>query len=1147
MQTITKVLTTGLFTVLVASGTALSADAQTLLDESFSSTEFDSDQHYAEISLPGWQIINDNDNAQFPKRWCVYNAGSDKDKNPEAFVDHSVYPSVKRKSSDYLITPVLDLNGKYAVTFTWSASAQALDHEQFDLRVRVIEDGQQPPSSDFIFSILDPEMVLASGVQPTDYGWYTVPWVGWAKNVSTLDLSPWQGKKVRVVFEYYCDGKDFINSISLDDVKVYAHEISEAADPQTSINEWNFGEVTVGSKTLSDVFTLTNAGKDKLRITGVDAPAGFSVLCSEDMNAVSLGRNESVQMQIMYDAQMTSAAQGNIVINTNGSDATIAVRATKKMLPDGYSFEGFESEDFPPAGWTATGDWRRHASPIEGYYAATTSANMGAQGQDLITPRLDGSAGSVTFEYNYYDFSNDESGLGCDNVVNVYFSKDGKATWQLLDSYDYNDPYNENIHKKFTCQTGGSDNCYFKVTYMPLEDWDTEYGPEISYFYFDSVILPPLYGADSTPTEPELVTPANGARDIYPRDIVLTWNPAQFAEGYRLYVGTDGAATDLVNGVDMQKATTYTIATADYAKTYNWRVEAYNAKGSTPSATRNFTTQPDKTVSSYPFTEGFEGTAFPPIGWRADADGLTKWSASDFNAYEGSKAAAVQAGDAGSHAALYSPEMIIPENREFYLTFYWADASGGVKVDPSGVRTNPSNGSNGRADFVCEVFADGKWNQVAFLSDPSDSDNMYWYRERVDLTPYAGKRIQIRWNRIIHDYFHSTTALLDKIAIEGKMNEKLSLNIDNWDAFVLNNGDKCSSESKFTLLNDGSAEATVAAVEFSGSHFSTTLKAGDKIASGSGIPFAMSYDAGTDAGTFNETMTVTTTGGATVTMNLTGVTEPNDVRFYSFEYDPYGSLQPKDFITIDRDKGAPIALAMVDYANKGLPQAFVVMNYQKADWSIPFPNTGIQTLVAFAGVNLDADDWIIRPNLRATANSNFSFWGRNYEHQDKMGFGLVFTQHTATILVSTADDPNDLTKYQEIESFLLSNPVDEEYSQYSADLSEYDGQRIHVAVRHSVNTDGLAAFFDDFRFEHFDFASGVSDITADNALTVSVNGNILSVSGTDSAVMSVFNAAGMSMVRAEGTSMNLSELPAGIYMLRVESAEGTATAKFIKR
>ena len=112
-------------------------------------------------------------------------------------------------------------------------------------------------------------------------------------------------------------------------------------------------------------------------------------------------------------------------------------------------------------------------------------------------------------------------------------------------------------------------------------------------------------------------SPANNSEEIYPRDVVLSWAPAQFAKGYKLYVGTNAAADDLINGIDLGNELTYTIPQCAYSTLYRWKVVAYNDNGSCDTATTwKFTTQPDASVMEYPYVENFMSDDLP-TGWTS--------------------------------------------------------------------------------------------------------------------------------------------------------------------------------------------------------------------------------------------------------------------------------------------------------------------------------------------------------------------------------------------------------------------------------------------------------------------------------------------------------------------------------------------------
>lgn len=44
----------------------------------------------------------------------------------------------------------------------------------------------------------------------------------------------------------------------------------------------------------------------------------------------------------------------------------------------------------------------------------------------------------------------------------------------------------------------------------------------------------------------------------------------------------------------------------------------------------SFTTLADQTVNTFPWSEGFEGDVFPPLGWKSEKEGYTAWDRSNY-------------------------------------------------------------------------------------------------------------------------------------------------------------------------------------------------------------------------------------------------------------------------------------------------------------------------------------------------------------------------------------------------------------------------------------------------------------------------------------------------------------------------------------
>jgi hypothetical protein len=92
---------------------------------------------------------------------------------------------------------------------------------------------------------------------------------------------------------------------------------------------------------------------------------------------------------------------------------------------------------------------------------------------------------------------------------------------------------------------------------------------------------------------------------------------------YDVYFGTGASPAYIGN----QATTTYNPGTLTYGTTYYWKIVPHNANGyATGCPTWSFTVMPDPTITTFPTSEGFEGTSFPPAGWvNTLVSGATGW------------------------------------------------------------------------------------------------------------------------------------------------------------------------------------------------------------------------------------------------------------------------------------------------------------------------------------------------------------------------------------------------------------------------------------------------------------------------------------------------------------------------------------------
>lgn len=1130
-----------LFTVMIAIAAVWCsgmAQKRVLLNEDFESVPVVYEDHYAPISMDGWTTTTDNP-ADMPQQWCVY--ASDKKDTPnnvglcDCNITAPVYPR-----QNVLYTPVLNLDGNFELSFLWKASPLALDKGNFyDFKVYVVEDGKTLADGTLVFDYLNADMLLESGVQKTSWG---ALWEGWKWYKSTINLKDYKDKKVKVAFEYRANSPR-ANSIFLDNVKVVETDVIETPILSLSTNRWNFGDVYVGSKVYSDIITITNTGVNGLKIDEIVAPDGVSLRASSDPLTTVLKKNETMQVMLGYSAALTTPVSGELIFKGNFPDAKISYTANKKAVPANGVFEGFEGEVFPPAGW-ATLNWRASSAGIEGDKAA---APYGYYGQKcwLRSPRVDASKTAATIEFSYADFYSGEELSGADTTVKLKFSQDGGETWELVDTFDYNDTYNEILRKSYS-RKADSTNCYWQFDWS-LDYYDPETGANASSFYLDAVMLTNLYGSGEKPEAVTKVTPSNGSTEVFNRGLTLSWQPVQFADGYKLRVAAGDEV--VVDDADLGNVLSYALPALKYETLYKWTVTAYNRFGNVPSETFEFTTISDPTVSQYPYSEGFD-EAFPPKGWNITGEGDTKWKQNDISPFDGKASAMANPRSNGKSCILETPDFVIPADATVQATFFWGDdVAVNLQKHPSGVSENTTKASDGISDLAFEVYVDGAWVRKALLSD---KENPYWIRERIDLSEYAGKTIAMRWVYTYYNYTHAWGACVDNFNVEILNGDKISFNVSGWDAGKVNFNEQFTTPAEFTLINDGAAEVEVSDVAFTNAELSTDLKVGTKLAPGTGTVFTISVNGATPAKTIADALVVTTKSGAKASLPVAAEILAEDVHFYGFERQANGDLEVPGLIFVDVDRKNPVQLGFVDYVHKGDKMAFMVINYTQNDWPNPYPRTGKQCLVAFGTPETYGgaeEEWLIKSNLEATITSAFTFCGRNYEGVDRIDGQQMFGPGKAAVLVSEDADPLKREAYKLVAEYTLPYPEKEEYAVFTTDLGKYAGKKVHVALRH-CSENGLAYLYDDLSYDHFTTANDthVAGVKLEGVrLAQNPVTDLVEVVGTDVRDLTVIAMDGAVVARGSGQTLDVSALPAGLYLLHINAEAGTMTMRIVKK
>ena len=1102
------------------------AGAQTILEEDFETSSTESYSQPIAVG-EGWTTVDSYTGTKQAYVWHNYYSerGTIGGKHV-AGCDGPTYDSDPGMGfgprEEVLLTPELNLDNTYELSFTWIVSPMnAYETSMYDLQVRVVEDGNLS-DAETIFSIQSQAMLKESGV-------LTYPITTWDPHTSKIDLSDWQGKKVKLAFVYKMM-TTIANVVWIDDVSVKQHTPDTAPIAVLSNDRYNFGDIYVGEKQYTEFITLTNQGKDGLQITGFDFPEGVGTTLNP--SEVNLDKYEKVTFRMIYNASLTSPATANAVIHTNGGDVTITLQANKQVVPEGYTLETFEKY-FPPAGWKNNG-WAPTFSELEGDVSPYASGSF--TDNYLTSPRLDLSeGGSVTFTYRNI-FDSEDGTTYQMNDISVEVSYDGGDTWTQKWIFDYElATYSETV----TVDLGkGTDNSYVRWKNSAI-GYDDDGAEEFSYFYFDRVLLPNLFGADDVPAAAYLIKPAIGAEGVYPKNVELEWGPAQFALGYKLYVGSNSSANNLIDGLDLHDALTYTIPVLDFETTYRWKVIPYNTYGNTPNrdiTTWNFTTQPDASNVNFPYEENFADTKNLPNGWLSTPAENTynrTWSVNSYYPYETEqvKSNVLSSGwlNAGDQNSVTTQEFHLPAEKRMAISFVWGDGHpSDLVVDPTGlVKKHNVEPNNGVSEGLFEICVDGEWSTVSSISENSfNDDNKYWINEKIDLGDYAGKTVQFRWIHKSYSGKDDGTSVAH-IVIEEVLGDKASFNKIEWKAGKANYNKAVNSGTVFTILNQGINELKIKSATFGTMNFSSSIEAGTVIAPENGYAFSMQFDALTTSDIVDDLLTVEFESGLTITLPVHGEALASDILYYAFEDNPL-DYPWTDFTTIDADNQVSYAFGSwwISFEKSGQKFAFWPGDDNLMN-GIMSPVSGHMALVAASPIDGSADNWSVSKRLHATNTSSFTFWVRNWECLQSV---LPAPNHRVSVLVAESN-PQSTSSFSVVMKETEVPFLDwDNWQDYEVDLSAYAGKDIYVAVRHTTNGESNVAFFDDFTFNHFTNESGIQAVSSID----------------EQAEVSIYTINGALVKKGIGTK-TLQSLAKGVYVVRIKNGETVITQRVVKK
>ncbi|MCM1168712.1 MAG: choice-of-anchor J domain-containing protein [Bacteroides sp.] len=964
------------------------------------------------------------------------------------------YP--EKPKTEWLITPDIDLPAEDSckLSFLWQAHKEAYEKESYNTWVLV--SSNKGITWDTLWHLLDPRIMTNSGTP-----W---PWESFGERRADLDLTKYKGKSIRIAWLYRNFRKGEGNLFKVDNVSVEKWSPLTGPVARLTPATYTFPESYLNlSVSSGPEFRLTNAGIDTLRINSVKGLDGTDFRIPGDFSEVRLLRNEAVAFSVVYTPTKDGGRRATATFETNGGSVSVELDGIKTIPPSGYTVESFEGDFFPPAGWTGQG-WKR-LPEMAASGAACAVPTMLSDNMVLQSPRLDLSKGS-TEHYIVFDWADlmATEQTGNDNADVVEFSEDGGKTWKTVFTTT---PSDESSWQRNKIMLGSrSDNAYVRFV-VKTEGLTSD--SEVSSWRLDNVVLPPLYGSDAVPGAATNPSPADKAEGIYVNNLVLSWDPVLHATSYKIRVGT--ASDKLTDVLDTELTEcTKTISGLDYGKTYYWQVIPVNAAGqAAPIPTWTFSTMADPSVQGFPYSEGFEGEAFPPQGWRTSGN---KWTQGSISPYEGDHSAVSSSSNGLS--ILSMPPVRIPSEPAMQVSFVWGNAYPVNLSVPDGPMKGGADAKRHGADTVYfEISTDeNEWKVVSFVSDePDEEGRYYWHRCKYALTDYAGKTVYMRWRYSCVNYSRSKGSALDNVFIgEYSSNGQVIFSQGGFDAGVVNYRQTVSSRNLY-FLNDGAVDLKVKSVSFASGNFTTDIAPGDEVKIDRTKPYSIFFTA-TDAGVFTDTMRIEFENGLVARQPAGGHALDSNNRCFTFEQDEaFATNTIRNFTTVDVDGRATCEPGWIEYPGRGSSFAWMVMNVEKAGWRSVSPVSGIQCLYAACPSSSSdnsavSDDWLISDPMTATAQSKFRFYAKSYGDEKE------YELHRLTVLVSETDNSTgSFTPLKGFTDVKIPYSPTGGFTEFSVDLSDYAGKKIYVAVRHTANQDGFALFMDDLWFENFGFGA----------------------------------------------------------------------------
>lgn len=307
------------------------------------------------------------------------------------------------------------------------------------------------------------------------------------------------------------------------------------------------------------------------------------------------------------------------------------------------------------------------------------------------------------------------------------------------------------------------------------------------------------------------------------------------------------------------------------------------------------------------------------------------------------------------------------------------------------------------------------------------------------------------------------------------------------------------------------------------------------VAPGSGL-FTYYVTAVYDEGESGASNTVTLDFGGG-TPNVVAQLDYEDVADWSLTFDPWTS--------VDVDMQTTYGFTGITFPNSGSAMAYIAFNPETTDPPMSDdpeiqPHAGERFGAVFASVPAATgnDDWIISPQVALGTQSEFNFWAKSYTSD----YGLErFNVGVST----TGMDPEDFEIISG--SSYLEAPV--AWTEYNYDISAYDGQVVYVGIQ-CVSYDAFVFMTDDITVSTVPSSIEEGETAETFSIYPNPAQNFVNISGISTMKsVKVLNLTGQvvysNVVNGQEVQINTGDMAEGMYLIQIETENGTSSQKLI--